>query len=208
MKLQSCILFLLKPKHFYIQSGQQMWDGPNEDQRGKIYNCTYSLWLSFLKVPFLCHNRKKINSQILCPIFYRPSTPITVHSNALCSFLACKYRAEYCVVCPNYLMPWLKGAPNFKVERNALLCFSPSSLKTLAGSDKLQTEVFLSVCFQTMVILNLDREDRKQRPRNSWKSRKRKHHKWIHTNDSLSFKIFSLKYLTKESPHGQRCCLP
>lgn len=77
--------------------------------------------------------------------------PITVHSNALCSFLACKYRPEHCVVCPIYLMPWPKGPTIFKAERNALLCFSPSSLQTLAASDKLQTEVFLPVCFQTMV---------------------------------------------------------
>lgn len=96
-----------------------------------------------------------------CPIFYRPNTPITVHPNALFLFLACKYRPEYRVVCPIYLMPWLKGPTTFKVERNALLCFSPSSLQTLAGSDKLQTEELLPVCFQTMVILNLDRGDRK-----------------------------------------------
>lgn len=87
--------------------------------------------------------------------------PITVHSNALCSFMACKYRPEYCVVCPIYLMPWLKGPAIFKAARNGLLCFSPSSLQTLAGSDKLQTEVFLHVCFQTMVIPNPDGGDTK-----------------------------------------------
>lgn len=135
-----------------------MWDSPNEDQRGKIYNCT--LWLSFL-VSLPQQKENKLPNFPQCPIFYRPSTPITVHSNALCSFLACKYTPDYCVVSPIYLMLWLKGPTIFKVERNALLCFSPSSLQTLAGSDKLQTEVFLPVCFQTMVILNLDRGDRK-----------------------------------------------
>lgn len=113
-----------------------------------------------LKSPFFATTERKST-----PKFYSVSCllqtihPITVHSNTLCSFLACKHRPEYSVVCPIYLMPWLKGAPIFKVERNALLCFSPSSLETLAG--KLQTELFLPVCLQTMVMLNLDREDRK-----------------------------------------------
>lgn len=94
-----------------------MWDSPNEDQRGKIYSCT--LWLSFLlSLPQQEENQLPNFTQ--CPIFYRPSTPITVHSNVLCSFLASKYRPEYGVVSPIYFMPWLKGPTIFKVERNAL----------------------------------------------------------------------------------------
>lgn len=49
-----------------------------------------------------------------------------------------------------------------KAERNALLCFPPSYLQTLVGSEKLQTEADLSVC---LVILTQDRrEGRDQEP--------------------------------------------
>lgn len=71
--------------------------------------------------------------------------------------------------CLSYLfeVTCLWGAAILKTERIVLRCFPLSSLQTLVGSDKLQTEADLSLRFQTMVILSQDRTRESVLPQNN-----------------------------------------
>lgn len=135
-----------------------MWDSPNDYKEELIHNCTYLCGCLFLKSPsFAAVERKPTPNFTQCPIFYRPSTLITVHLNAQCSFLACRYRPQYCTGCPTFKVSWLAGSSYLESRKECLAVVSTKLSANISWSEKLQTEADLSVCFQTIVILNQDR---------------------------------------------------